>query len=701
MAADPNLRCTTSNPQPSCGRPRPTRGVLRRAALAAALCLAGPLAEAVPPTRVVLQNGAEVLSLPGPGPLEITARVDAGYLGDPPGREGTAELVARCLTAGTDAHDSEEQLLDALGKAAGGASVLVGPEATFVVLSDVTDAEAALQLLVEMLAIPSFPQEKVAARSLLLAREVIRDERGAPARRRIAEAALARHPRPRPDAFSVLDFDTEALHDFHVAFYRPNRLSVVLEGSPLPDPAELEPMAARAVGRWELSRDPVPAAPRAPTAARRSPPPVLLEGSAASGLTMVFAVPDAGAAPAAMALRAAAAASGFDELLLASDAATPAGDASLGVGRFLILDGAVGDPTAAVRAVDDALRQVARRGVDPSQWDRLEASLSLGSTERGMAWLESRGARSAATADSARRAAAALLAGPRALVASVGDEEAAAAWRAAHPASRVLRDGEPEHAAERSCRDEGQAWIRAAVEAHGGEALLGLERVTRTSVTVQSTPGGPLVAEQLRLDADLRTHAWRQELRPFSYLGIHTTTFSDERRTWYVDVEPEPRVYDAIGHQMHRARYHREPLVLLQRVASPDVRVRSEGLAGEGDGRVRRVVVVDPEVGRTTLDFDDRSGLLAGASFMVWLGAPLPLTAVRYEFDDYAEFEGAWLPRSLVGTIPTLPGFRLDSRHAEWSFPEAPWDPLQLVTADDDIGHAATAPSRSRPPATP
>lgn len=223
-------------------------------------------------TRFTLGNGLRVLAVRHDDIPEVSARLllPFGAVEDERARAGTATLVARALTEGTDLRSAREaaEWLDFLGARF---SVEVSHDSTLLslrLLSRVFDAS--FDFLAEVVARPAFITGEV---------ERLRDERldeiasGLDEPRMVAglrlnEAIFGEHPygiRAGGTEETVREIDEATLREFHSRYYRPCSATLVIVGD-LPETAELERRLEAAFSGWSGESagatplaDPVPA----------------------------------------------------------------------------------------------------------------------------------------------------------------------------------------------------------------------------------------------------------------------------------------------------------------------------------------------------------------------------------------------------------------------------------------------------------
>jgi zinc protease len=206
--------------------------------------------------RFMLRNGMGVLAIRHDDLPEVSARLILPYgaAEDAAGRQGTATMVARALTEGSERSSAREvaKRLDYLGAKF---NLEVSYDSTllsFHFLSRVT--AAAFDLLAEIVTQPAFEKHEV---------ERLRDERldeiaagmdepRAIANLRLQEAIFGEHPyavRTGGIEETVRSLDAAGLAEFHSRFYRPARATLILVGD-VPEPGDLRERLETAFGAW-------------------------------------------------------------------------------------------------------------------------------------------------------------------------------------------------------------------------------------------------------------------------------------------------------------------------------------------------------------------------------------------------------------------------------------------------------------------
>ena len=244
-------------------------------------------------TRRQLPNGAVVLVRENRAHPALTVRgyLPAGVRTDPPGRDGLAVFAASVLTRGTAQHTSQALALelDSLGASVGVSADIEGAGFSARCLAE--DAGRVLDLLVEVLRRPTFPQdevEKQRAKIITAIREARLDTRAAADRAFRAAAFPAGHPHHRPaegEEDTVSAATRDDLAGFHRRRYRPDGLVVVAVGD-----VRAEWVIDRLAGWFEgWTPDPAPAlppVPPAPPAASIQRPEVTIPGKTQADIVL-------------------------------------------------------------------------------------------------------------------------------------------------------------------------------------------------------------------------------------------------------------------------------------------------------------------------------------------------------------------------------------------------------------------------------
>ena len=186
--------------------------------------------------------------------VTIVASMLCGAFVDPPGREGTAALVARVLDRGTQWRPADAIADDLDGR---GASLQVSASRhqiaiTATCLSE--DFDAVLELVVDMLRHPVFPEPEVHTRRADLITS-IRQEEDNPAPMAVdamMSALYASHPYARKVRGTVVSVEPLSRSDllaFHDEWFAPSELAVVVVGD-VSESAAIT-AASRAISEWK------------------------------------------------------------------------------------------------------------------------------------------------------------------------------------------------------------------------------------------------------------------------------------------------------------------------------------------------------------------------------------------------------------------------------------------------------------------
>ncbi len=243
---------------------------------AALLAPSASLALNLPPSREArLPNGALlILAEKHELPLiSVRATLRGGSLGDPPRKEGVADLTAGLLRKGAGKRSAPEiaALADGLGASLGTGA---GLEASYLYSEFMTrDQSTMLDLIADLLRRPTFQEdefEKLRAQTV----DELTSEKDDP-RNVIADYALAffygAHPYARPvegDESTLKRLDRRDVLDYCQAHYGGDRLILTVVGDF--DGAAMESKLRAKFGDWPKARSALPAAPApAPAVGRR------------------------------------------------------------------------------------------------------------------------------------------------------------------------------------------------------------------------------------------------------------------------------------------------------------------------------------------------------------------------------------------------------------------------------------------------
>lgn len=193
---------------------------------------------AMPPVKkAVLSNGLVLLqsedhSLPF---FNLKVLIDGGARRDPSDQEGLARLAAGGILLGTAKHSAEaiNQELDFMGASLGSSS---GRDYSTMGLRALRkDMDKALDLFMEVLTEPAFPDEEIKreVEKTLAAIQAEEDQPGDVAEREFQKALFLTGPYGHPaigTKDSVQKIKREAIVDFYKAYYHPNNYIVVVAG---------------------------------------------------------------------------------------------------------------------------------------------------------------------------------------------------------------------------------------------------------------------------------------------------------------------------------------------------------------------------------------------------------------------------------------------------------------------------------------
>ncbi|HEX2080271.1 MAG TPA: pitrilysin family protein [Longimicrobium sp.] len=251
--------------------------------------------------QATLAGGLRVVVAERPGTPVVTVelKVDAGFATDPPGREGTAALVARALQAGS-VRLPEARLADTLAALGAELATAADLDQATVSLSVLRQSlRPALEVMAEVALRPAFAEAEVASLRQAQARQV--DAEAASPREtalRLLPALLfpAGHPYRAPHtgtgtAASVEAITRDGLARFHAERYRPANATLVVAGAVTLD--ALLPELERVFGGWRGGAPPAPALPEAPLPPSRTVYLADRPGSTASELFGAHLLPPA------------------------------------------------------------------------------------------------------------------------------------------------------------------------------------------------------------------------------------------------------------------------------------------------------------------------------------------------------------------------------------------------------------------------
>jgi zinc protease len=194
------------------------------------------------PVRHTLENGVVVLAseLRTTPSVTILVGVRAGAYYDPPGREGTAALVARVLDRGTENH-SEVAIADELDGRGASLSVMAGRHQLMVSATCLSeDFDTIFGLVADIVRRPLFEPHEVETRRAELLTAILQDEDdpGAVAVDVLMSRLYPDHPygrRPRGTQKTVEHITREDLVAFHRTWFTPEGTTIVVVGDVEPD----------------------------------------------------------------------------------------------------------------------------------------------------------------------------------------------------------------------------------------------------------------------------------------------------------------------------------------------------------------------------------------------------------------------------------------------------------------------------------
>ncbi|MFN2113402.1 MAG: M16 family metallopeptidase [Anaerolineales bacterium] len=214
-------------------------------------------------TRVELTNGITVLVRPNFNSLAIalSGYVQAGSLYDPEEKLGLADFTASCLMRGTatqsfrEIYDSLESMGASLGVSSGSHTAGFGGKSLAV------DLPHLLEILADVLIHPVFPKEDIEKiRSQLLTGLDLRaQDTSEMASLGFDQIAYAGHPYRFPsDGYpdTIQAIQVEDLAKFHVDYYGPREMVVVIVGAVEPDQAVA--LVEDKLGGWFNPKQPEP-----------------------------------------------------------------------------------------------------------------------------------------------------------------------------------------------------------------------------------------------------------------------------------------------------------------------------------------------------------------------------------------------------------------------------------------------------------
>ncbi len=208
--------------------------------------------------RYKLPNGLTIVLKPSParGLAAVSLHTLAGFAFDPPGKEGTAQMVAAFLPLGADASAAAafREQAASLGSSFGLTASVETMEAGLTVFPE--DLPAALDLIGRTILSPAFPAEHLDPLKEQMNR--YRDSLGrmpGPTARELSREKIFRdHPYAHPALGSEMSLKAvtrEDLVSFHRRFYRPDRSVLTVAGDFQAEAARAK--IASAFGAWTAS----------------------------------------------------------------------------------------------------------------------------------------------------------------------------------------------------------------------------------------------------------------------------------------------------------------------------------------------------------------------------------------------------------------------------------------------------------------
>jgi zinc protease len=215
------------------------------------------------PMRQTLRNGTVVLAKESRTTPAVTILVGlrAGAFYDPPGREGTAALVARVLDRGTEAH-SETFIADTLDGRGASLSVMAGRHQLTVSATCLAeDFDAIFSIVADVARRPLFGPKEVETRRAELLTAILQDEDdpAAVAVDVVMGRLYPNHPygrRPRGTQATVQRLTRDDLVDFHRRYFTPEGTTIVVVGDV--EQGDVMRAASRAFESWQVPRAPEP-----------------------------------------------------------------------------------------------------------------------------------------------------------------------------------------------------------------------------------------------------------------------------------------------------------------------------------------------------------------------------------------------------------------------------------------------------------
>ena len=211
------------------------------------------------PVRCTLANGITILAKETRTTPAVTilAGVRGGAYYDPPGREGTAALVARVLDRGTETR-SAEAIADELDGRGASLSVMAGRHQITVSATCLAeDFDTIFELVADVVQRPRFDEDEVRTRRAELVTSILQDEDdpAAVSVDHLMSRLFADHPygrRARGTIATVSQIGRDDLVKFHHDWISPSGTILVVVGDV--DPDYVARAAAKFFESWALTR---------------------------------------------------------------------------------------------------------------------------------------------------------------------------------------------------------------------------------------------------------------------------------------------------------------------------------------------------------------------------------------------------------------------------------------------------------------
>lgn len=253
--------------------------------LVLAVALAVPAGAAPLAHREVLPNGIRLLVAPRPAIpiIVLRAYLRAGSAFDPPDAPGLANLTAELLTRGTAKRTGPEldRAIEFVGGSLEADARRDGTTVSLAILKK--DLELGLDLLAEVLLMPTFPEDELRRKVGEIEGELKRSEEDPEvvAGRSLTPLIYPGHPYAHPvtgTIDSVRTLTRDQVVRFHREHYRPDAALVTVVGDVTPD--GIRDALLRRLGSWTAPNEALTVIPDAPAA-----PPVATEAITRPDLT--------------------------------------------------------------------------------------------------------------------------------------------------------------------------------------------------------------------------------------------------------------------------------------------------------------------------------------------------------------------------------------------------------------------------------